>query len=282
MRAMIPVYLVVVLILSGGAIVQAETSSLETSVAQAGSVDAVVQILSERLQRQGFEIPLVVNHSVAAASVDLVLRPTQVIFARPPSFLERSLLRRSDSVGLDLPFKYLVFEDAAGDVQVRANRVGYLIDRHDLRINDFALYLTDVLTEQFGVDEAGLITVASQRSLEETVQALQDAISANDAFRIPLVVDFGAGKQRNGPVLIVFGNPNAGTPLMQASQEIAIDLPQKFLVSQNRDGVFISYNSPLFIAQRANVVGEDMRLSAIANALANFAAAGAGTADSDD
>lgn len=282
MRSIISNCLVIAFMLSGNGMAQAETNPLEKTVAQAASVDAAVQILSDRLQRQGFEIPVVVNHSAGAASVDLELRPTQVIFARPPSFLERSLLRRSDTVGLDLPFKYLVFEDEAGDVQVRTNRVGYLIDRHDLRINDFGLYLTDVLTEQFGGNATGLITVASQRSLQETVQALQDAINANGAFRIPLVLDFGDGKRRKGPVLIVFGNPNAGTPLMQATQEIAIDLPQKFLVSQNRDGVFITHNDPLFIAQRANLVGEDMRLNAIANALAGFAAAGAGTADSDE
>ncbi len=281
MQAITPVYLVVAVLLLSARVVTAETNTLEKAAEQAETVDAAVQIVSDRLQEQGFEIPLVVNHSAAAASVGLELRPTQVIFARPPRLLESSLLRRSDTIGIDLPFKYLIFEDETGDVQLRSNRVGYLIDRHNLHIHDFGLYLTSVLTEQFGDSVTGLITVTSQRSLEDTVQALQQAIQANGAFRIPLVLDYGEGKRRNGPLLIVFGNPKAGTPLMQARQEIGIDLPQKFLLSENREGVSITYNDPFFIAQRANLTAEDMRLNAVAGALAKFAAAGAGTADSD-
>lgn len=281
MKATAPFYMVVAALLLVARIATAETTTMQAITARAHSVDEAVQMVSDRLKRQGFDIPLVVNHRAAAASVGLELRPTQVIFACPPKPLERSLLRRGTTLGIDLPLKYLVFEDENGDLQVRANPVGYLIDRHDLRIRDFGLYLTGVLAEQFGAGATGLVSVASQRSLDDTVQALQAAISASGAFRIPLVLDFGEGMRRNGPVLIVFGNPNAGTPLMQGTQEIAIDLPQKFLVSQSRDGVVISYNDPLFVARRANLLGQDMRLDAIANALANFAAAGAGTAGSE-
>lgn len=255
----------------------AATDSLQDTVASAASVDGAVQTVSNSLRRQGFEIPLVVDHSAAAASVGLALRPTQVVFARPPEPLERSLLRRGSSIAIDLPLKFLIFEDASGEVQLRANPIGYLIDRHDLRVRDFALYLTRALTEQFAVSDDGLVSVVSRRSLQNTVQALQDAIGASGMFRVPLVLDFGEGRRGDGPVLVVFGNPNAGTPLMQATQEIAIDLPQKFLVSATRERVLITYNDPLFVARRANVVGQDERLTAIANALANFAAAGAGT-----
>lgn len=281
MKAAIPIYFAVAVLLIGSRMATAEANTLEENAAQAESVDAAVQIVSNRLQEQGFEIPLVVDHSAGAASVDLELRPTKVIFARPTRLLERSLLRRSDTVGIDLPFKYLIFEDESGDIQVRTNRVGYLIDRHNLHIHDFGLYMTGVLTEQFANSTTGLITVASQRSLQDTAQALQEAIGASGAFGIPLVLDYGEGKRRNGPVLIVFGNPNAGSPLMQTTQEIAIDLPQKFLVSENREGVSITYNDPFFIARRANLIGEESRLNTIAGALANFAAAGAGMASSD-
>lgn len=279
MKTTAPMYLIVAALLLAARIAAAESLTVQEVAARADSVDEAVQIVSDRLTRQGFEIPLVVNHSVAAASVDLELRPTQVIFARPPKVLEQSLLRRGATVGIDLPMKYLIFEDENGDIQLRSNPVGYLIDRHDLRIRDFSLYITGVLADQFGASADGLITVASRRSLEETVQALQNAIAANEAFRIPLVLNFGEGTRRNGPVLIVFGNPNAGTPLMQGSQEIALDLPQKFLVSQRRGAVSITYNDPMFVAQRANLSGQDMLLNGIANALANFAAAGAGTAN---
>ncbi|MGI9285151.1 MAG: DUF302 domain-containing protein [Pseudomonadales bacterium] len=277
MKATAPIYLLITALLLAARIATAESTTLREVAAQADSVDEAVQIVSDRLGQQGFEIPLVVNHAAAAASVELELRPTQVIFARPPKFLEQSLLRRGATIGIDLPLKYLVFEDENGDVQLRSNPVGYLIDRHDLRIRDFGLYLTGALASQFADSADGLITVLSQRSFDDTVQALQDAIGGNPAFRIPLVLDFGESRRRNGPVLIVFGNPNAGTPLMQGTQEIALDLPQKFLVSQSKGVVSITYNDPLFVAKRANLEGQDARLTAIANALANFAAAGAAT-----
>lgn len=64
---------------------------------------------------------------------------------------------------------------------------------------------------------------------------------------------------------------------MQATQEAGIDLPQKFLVWEDSDGrVKISYNDPFFVAKRHNIQGQDERLAAIANALANIAQLGAG------
>jgi uncharacterized protein (DUF302 family) len=236
-----------------------------------------VSIVREVLEDRRYEIVLVVDHAAAAASVMLDLRPTQVVFARPPRSLERTLLRRSDTIGIDLPVKVLVFEDESGDIQLRYNPVGYLADRHDIPPRDGALWLLRLATKPFGDLNDGLVTVPSNRSLDETVAALQEAIGANPAFRVPLVLDYGQrSRRRDGPVLIVFGNPNAGTPLMQRSQEVALDLPQKFLVWQDRGDTFITYNDPLFVGRRHNVQGQDARLQAIANALDSFAAAGGG------
>ncbi|SMG65573.1 hypothetical protein BMETH_358490220832, partial [methanotrophic bacterial endosymbiont of Bathymodiolus sp.] len=43
------------------------------------------------MEQRGFTIPLIINHSAAAASVDLELAPSQVIYARPPKVLEKHL-----------------------------------------------------------------------------------------------------------------------------------------------------------------------------------------------
>ena len=244
---------------------------------QAGSVEDAVNIVEETLQGQGYEIPLIVNHSAAAASVGLELRPTQVVFARPPRHFEAALLKRSNTIGIDLPVKVLVFEDEDGAIQIRFNPVGYLSDRHDIALRDALLRKLDRATSQFADLENGLITVLSTRSLEDTAMALQDAIGATSGFRIPLVLDYREGMRGSKPILIVFGNPNAGTPLMQNTQEIGLDLPQKFLVWEDRHGdVQITYNDPFFIAKRHNVQGQDVLLGNISNALASLAAAGAG------
>ena len=248
-------------------------------VKDAANVAEAVALISSRLERQGFEIALVVDHAAGAVSVGLELAPTQVILVRPPKFLERRLLRRNATVGLDLPLKLLVFE-RDNEIQVRFNSMGYLIERHDIALRDFTLKLLDAVVEQFGGRETGLITIESSRSVEETVAGLRAAISSNPAFRIPLVLDFNADRGSNKrpfPVLIVFGNPNAGTPLMQVDQRIGIDLPQKFLVWEDKQGaVNVSYNDPHFLADRHNIQGQDARLGVIANALRRFALIGAG------
>lgn len=269
-------------------------SAADLGIGQAGrvledatDVQSAVDALIEELEDRGNEVVLVVNHAAAAASVNLDLRPTQVILARPHPVLERLLLRKGDTFGLDLPLKFLVFEDANGVIHLAFNSTGYLADRHGARFRDPALWLLDNSTKKLGDDNTGVVTIESQRDFDDTVTELQEAIGANDAFRIPLVLDFGEGRKnkrgkrhrsKRQPTLIVFGNPNAGTPLMQASQNVAIDLPQKFLVWEDDEGgVQISYNDPFFVAKRNGVEGQDQRLTGISNALANFANAGANT-----
>ncbi len=250
------------------------------------NVDSAVNKLKAILENQGFTIPLTVNHSAAAASVDLVLDPNQVIYARPPRQLERKLLRKSQTIGLDLPMKFHVYEDN-GQIILAVNSIGYLIDRHQMKIGDLVLELTNRISQQFGTTvDTGLITVASSRSVEETVETLENAISANPDVRIPLVLDYRVAKQDKAgsrkrdkaylsPILIVFGNPNVGTFLMQSDSRIGIDLPLEFLVWKNReDEVFISYTDPQFMSERFDLVGQDARINAISNALQGLASQG--------
>ena len=260
----------------------ANSNSL-TSIENADNVSDVVARIQATLEEQGFTIILTVDHSAAANSVGLKLAPTQVIFARQPRFQEQQMLRRSNTAGIDLPLKVLVFKKD-GLVQVTSNPVGYLVDRHDIKFNDHFLKSLKAKVEQFGDAPNGLITIESTQTLEDTVASLQQAISSNLAFRIPLVLDFHSDRkhtQHNRQVLIVFGNPNAGTALMQANQRIGIDLPQKFMIREDHEKkVHITYNDPFFFAARHNIHGQDTRLKAIANALHNFALIGAGI-DSD-
>ena len=51
--------------------------------------------------------------------------------------------------------------------------------------------------------------------------------------------------------LLIFGDPRAGTPLMNAHPSLAVDLPLKALVWEAADGqVWLSYNSPEYLAER--------------------------------
>ena len=71
--------------------------------------------------------------------------------------------------------------------------------------------------------------------------------------------------------LIIFGNPKAGSPLMQCQQSVAIDLPQKALVSKDHQGaVWISYNDPRYLQNRHNILGCSEIINKISNALAGI------------
>ena len=51
--------------------------------------------------------------------------------------------------------------------------------------------------------------------------------------------------------LLIFGNAKTGTPLMQSTQTLGIDLPLKVLVWQDASGTaWLSYNDPAFLAHR--------------------------------
>jgi len=51
--------------------------------------------------------------------------------------------------------------------------------------------------------------------------------------------------------LLVFGNPQAGTPLMRCAQLVGIDLPMKALVWADEAGqTWLGYNDPQWVVHR--------------------------------
>jgi uncharacterized protein (DUF302 family) len=69
-------------------------------------------------------------------------------------------------------------------------------------------------------------------------------------------LDFTADAARVGLTmraeqLLIFGNPKAGTPLMQAQPTAGLDLPLKALIWDDADGrVTIAYNDPQYVLRR--------------------------------
>jgi uncharacterized protein (DUF302 family) len=51
--------------------------------------------------------------------------------------------------------------------------------------------------------------------------------------------------------LAIFGNPSAGTPLMLAAPDCALDLPLKILIAETaNETTRVSYNSPAYLQER--------------------------------
>src|SRR5579859_5052457 len=83
----------------------------------------------------------------------------------------------------------------------------------------------------------GLVTLESRHPAAETSERIKAEIEKR-GMSIFARVDHAAAARAVGMALrptevLMFGNPRAGTPLMQADQTIGIDLPLKFLVSED-------------------------------------------------
>ena len=72
-----------------------------------------------------------IDHGAAAAKVDMALRPTEVlIFGN--SRAGTPFMQAGQTVGIDLPLKALVYQDAAGKVWIATNNPGWIAERHGL------------------------------------------------------------------------------------------------------------------------------------------------------
>jgi uncharacterized protein (DUF302 family) len=104
----------------------------------------------------------------------------------------------------------------------------------------------------------GLIAVTSPRSARDTMNRLEELVQQR-GLKVFARIDHAAGAAKIGKALrptevLIFGNPQGGTPFMECAQSLGIDLPLKALVWEDAAGdVWVGYNDPLFLAQRHGV-----------------------------
>jgi uncharacterized protein (DUF302 family) len=366
--------LLAVLALGGSVLAQETTGAGLVSVESTYSVEETVNRLQTTLQDQGLTVVTTVNHAANAEGVGLDLRPTQLIIFGNPN-IGTPLMQSSQAIGIDLPQKFLVWENDAGQVQVTYNDPAYLANRHsitgqDERIDQVANALSNfaqsvssgtaaadedaapdeadtaataapaaptpdtsaapaalpetsqgatlpvwlravggglllaggllawrarrgrvllllgglllvaplVVQPAAAQDENGLVSVESPYSVAETVTRLQGVLDENGLITVATINHAanaeGVGLDLRPTQLIIFGNPNIGTPLMQSSQTIGIDLPQKFLVWEDDAGqVRVTYNDPAYLANRHGITDRDDTIARVATALENLSEA---------
>jgi uncharacterized protein (DUF302 family) len=103
--------------------------------------------------------------------------------------------------------------------------------------------------------EHGLNTIVSRRCVGDTIDALVGIVEAA-GLTVFARVDHAAGAAKAGlklrpTELVIFGNPNSGTPLMQANQVAGIDLPMKALAWEDENGeTWLTYPDAQWIAER--------------------------------
>jgi uncharacterized protein (DUF302 family) len=97
-------------------------------------------------------------------------------------------------------------------------------------------------------------------SVADAVTRLTELIEARD-LQVFSIVDHGRGARRVGmdlrdTVLVIFGSPIGGTPIMQAAPLAALDLPLKVLVWDDNGQTTISYTRPDALAVRHHLSPE--------------------------
>jgi uncharacterized protein (DUF302 family) len=124
----------------------------------------------------------------------------------------------------------------------------------------------------------GLINVKSKHSTKETADKLE-AVLVSKGMKVFARINHTEGAKNAGidlrpTELVIFGNPKVGAPLMQCSQLVAIDLPQKALIWDDAAGqTWLSYNAPEYLKGRHDISGCDAVIGKITKALDNFAKA---------
>lgn len=127
-------------------------------------------------------------------------------------------------------------------------------------------------------EKNGIVRIPGNQSVDGTVERLKAILQARGITLFALVDHSGdaakSGMQMPNTKLLIFGNPNAGTPVMLASPSSALDLPLKILVAEDETGkVFLTYNSAQFLAERHGVAPELVKVLAAVEGLAAAAAA---------
>ena len=100
----------------------------------------------------------------------------------------------------------------------------------------------------------GIIDKPGKHSVDETAEKLQAILRAKGIALFALVDHSGeaakAGMKMRPTKLLIFGNPKAGTPLMQASPSIAIDLPLKILIWEDAAGQSLGLIQQPYVSAR--------------------------------
>ncbi len=128
------------------------------------------------------------------------------------------------------------------------------------------------------IAQGGLVSVRSNHSVLVTANRLEKALKERE-ITVFARIDHAKGADRIGQplaptLLVIFGSPAMGTPLIQRSRTIGIDLPLKALIWEDRAGqVWFTYNTPDYLTHRHGITEMGPLVEKLEQALAGFAAA---------
>jgi uncharacterized protein (DUF302 family) len=107
-----------------------DREGLTTLASHFGPKETVDRLETE-IQAKGMKVFARIDHAAGAAEVGLTLRPTELIIfgnARGGT----PLMQSAQTVGIDLPLKALVWQDAAGKTWISYNEPRWIVQRHNV------------------------------------------------------------------------------------------------------------------------------------------------------
>src|SRR5260221_5853551 len=117
-----------------------------------------------------------------------------------------------------------------------------------------AWLLAGVVRAAWAVD--GIVAVQSSHPPKETIDRFEK-LAKEKGMTVFARIGHAAGAAKVGKSLrptelLIFGNPQGGTPLMECAQTAGIDLPMKVMAWQDAAGqAWLGYNDPEWIARGA-------------------------------
>ena len=105
-----------------------------------------------------------------------------------------------------------------------------------------------------------VVTKTANGSVNDTVAKLSELVEARGLTLFAMVDHSGearrAGLELRDTKVVIFGSPEAGTPLMQAVPLVALDLPLKLLIWDDGGQTKVSYTAPDALAARYHLSDE--------------------------
>jgi len=259
-------------------------------------VAETAQRVQDALAEAGM-VTATVDHQANAESVGAELRPTTLVIGGAP-MAGTPLMLEDQRAGMDLPQKYLSWEDESGQVWLGYNSAEYVAAQAGIDTGSEAL--AGLMEGSAGVAagasgtaaaasegapvvvyENYLVEQVSDVSVEEAIARYQGAFTAAGLMS-PGTVDHQGGAESIGaelrPTQVTYaGNPELGTPLIAARQTMGIDLPTRFLAWQDENGtVNVGHVDINVLAERHGVTGVDDVLAMVEMGTGNLTSAAAG------
>lgn len=101
------------------------------TIPSSNTVKATLERLESEVKARGIAVFARIDHAAGAVQAGLALRPTELlIFGNATA--GTPLMQTAQTIGIDLPFKALAWEDASGRVWLSYNDPGWLAQRHGL------------------------------------------------------------------------------------------------------------------------------------------------------